>query len=135
MIRFWAVLEDCGLCDLGFLGLCLTWNNGREAIANLKKRLARVVANGNWIDLFPIYRVTNLEFWSSNHRVVLLELMGTETYGKNEGKGRGFRFETWWINDAECIDIVSGAWANNSFDGSINSFLMGLDGCTRDLKK
>ncbi|PON97533.1 Endonuclease/exonuclease/phosphatase [Trema orientale] len=126
--RLHEVLEDCGLDELGFVGPCLTWNNSKEATANVQERLDRAVANGRWTDLFPNFRFTNLEFWGSDHRVVLLDLEGRASDGWGDRQGRGFKFEPWWLKDSECPEIILEAWANHTFDGSINSFLTGLQG-------
>lgn len=39
MAAFRDVLADCGLTDLGFVGLPFTYDNGRDGNANVKVRL------------------------------------------------------------------------------------------------
>lgn len=48
MATFREVLEDCGLVDLGFMGLPFTYDNVRDGDANVKVRLDREVADTNW---------------------------------------------------------------------------------------
>ena len=45
MAAFRDVLADCGLTDLGFVGLPFTYDNGRDGNANVKVRLDRAVAD------------------------------------------------------------------------------------------
>jgi hypothetical protein len=52
MATFRDVLTDCGLTDLGFVGLPLTYDNGRDNNANVKVRLDRAVDDSNWRDMF-----------------------------------------------------------------------------------
>ncbi|PON40822.1 hypothetical protein PanWU01x14_294250, partial [Parasponia andersonii] len=52
---------------------------------------------------------------------------------EGEQYSQGFRFEEWWLNDAEFLDIVSRTCANHNFNGSANTFLGGLVGCASDL--
>ncbi|PON54607.1 Oxoglutarate/iron-dependent dioxygenase [Parasponia andersonii] len=42
--------------------------------------------------------------------------------------------EPWWLDDAEFLDTVSGAWANHNFDRSANIFMGGLVRCASNLK-
>ena len=48
MAAFRDVLADCGLLDLGFVGLPFTYDNGRDGNANVKVRLDRAVADTRW---------------------------------------------------------------------------------------
>lgn len=47
MAAFRDVLADCGLIDLGFVGLPSTYDNGRDNNANVKVRLDRAVDDSN----------------------------------------------------------------------------------------
>ena len=52
MAVFRDVLADCGLTDLGFVGLPFTYDNGRDGNANVKVWLDRAVDDSNWRDMF-----------------------------------------------------------------------------------
>jgi hypothetical protein len=52
MHLFRECLEDCQLTDLGFTGPKLTWNNKQVGEDNVRVRLDRVVANGQFLEIF-----------------------------------------------------------------------------------
>jgi hypothetical protein len=52
MTAFRDVLVDCGLTDLGFVGLPFTYDNGRGGNANVKVQLDRAMDDSNWRDMF-----------------------------------------------------------------------------------
>ena len=78
---FRACLDDCGLRDVGFRGNKLTWDHEKGGAQNLLERLDQIVANDDWIDLFPRHVVANLDFWGFDHRVVLIS---TQIVGLNK---------------------------------------------------
>ena len=45
MEKFKDTITSCGLCDMGFKGSQLTWNNRREDVSFTKERLDHVLAN------------------------------------------------------------------------------------------
>lgn len=47
------VMNQCGIIDLGAHGPRCTWNNKRTGMANIKKRLDKVLANPQWCSRFP----------------------------------------------------------------------------------
>lgn len=84
--QFWNELIECALQDLGFSGPPLTWNNGRDAEANIQERLDRVLADENWRRLFPSDVNHYLPFWGSDHRDLFVELVPShEKKPKREG--------------------------------------------------
>lgn len=57
MEGFRDCLSDCGLIDLGFAGQQFIWCNGRIGEQRTLVRLDRIVANENWLTLFPEAKV------------------------------------------------------------------------------
>lgn len=51
--RFGERINRCKLGDLGYSGSKFTWSNGREGLANIKKRLDRALSNSEWRTQFP----------------------------------------------------------------------------------
>lgn len=56
---FRSTMHNCGLEDLGFSGMKFTWFNRRKK-RPIFERLDRILANANWLSLFPDYNVTHL---------------------------------------------------------------------------
>ncbi|PON39196.1 hypothetical protein PanWU01x14_307070, partial [Parasponia andersonii] len=48
-------------------------------------------------------------------------------------RGRGFRFEQWWMREEECGSVILNSWSLSNFDGSATSFMSGLTNCAKDL--
>ncbi|PON87132.1 Endonuclease/exonuclease/phosphatase [Trema orientale] len=53
--------------DLGFTGPRLTWNNGWGSASNIQERLDHFLVSENWCDWYPNSKVSNLDFWGSDH--------------------------------------------------------------------
>ncbi|KAF4366602.1 hypothetical protein F8388_004266 [Cannabis sativa] len=81
---FQQALDKCSLADMGFQGQCFTWINKRQGAAHVQERLIAFVATRSGITCF-------------------LQVQ------KND-KPRGFRFETHWLKDEECHEIVTQTW-------------------------
>jgi exonuclease III len=93
MSLFREALIDCGLEDIGFVGVPFTYNNGREGVANVKVRMDRAVADSNWRDLFADATLRHLVSPRSDHCPLLLEIR------KEAWPSRGpriFRYEIMW---------------------------------------
>jgi hypothetical protein len=75
MEGFRQALEDCELCDLGFIGSRFTWSNCRTDVSYTQERLDRAVANREWCTLFPVASVTILAACSSDHNPILVSFL------------------------------------------------------------
>jgi len=67
MAEFRDCLNRYELCDLGFIGQKFTWCNGRDGEQCTKIRLDRMVANEDWLSLFPEVRVRHVAMSISDH--------------------------------------------------------------------
>lgn len=85
MAAFREVLGDCDLTDLGFSGLPYTYDNGREARANVKVRLDRAVADTRWRDVSPEATLRHLVSSRSDHCPLFLEIKRRAGRGINQG--------------------------------------------------
>lgn len=74
MVLFRDALNDCGLVDLGFVGLPFTYDNGREGAANVKVCIDRASADTNWRDFFADATLYHLVSSCSDHCPLLLEI-------------------------------------------------------------
>ncbi|MBA0712746.1 hypothetical protein Golax_011824 [Gossypium laxum] len=90
MAAFKEVLEYCELYDLGFFGQWYTCERGRLVDNNIREMLDRGVANTEWWDLFPRYKVNHLQHSFTNHCPVVVDTLGD---GGIEAKESGIEFE------------------------------------------
>jgi hypothetical protein len=68
MQNFREALMDCNLEDIGFMREPFTWKRGQ-----LRERLGRAMANGDWIIMHPGAVLQHLEYTRSDHRPILLD--------------------------------------------------------------
>lgn len=133
MDDFRDCLDACELRELETYGEQMTWDNRRAGCANVQERLDRVVVNLPWADLFQTARVSSLDFWGSDHRVIQISLEAPEPCGRR-GIPR-FRYEPWWMKDNDCESVIRQAWASNSFNSSPSSLMSGLSACASSLRE
>ncbi|KAK2636582.1 hypothetical protein Ddye_031374 [Dipteronia dyeriana] len=77
MENFHDELDFCELTDTGFIGPHFTWSNKRDS-GLVQERLDTGVSGFCWSQLFPFSSIENLDFWSSDHRALLVTI-GDET--------------------------------------------------------
>jgi hypothetical protein len=111
MEQFRAVLEDCGLSDLGFVGSKYTWTNGQQGGNFMKERLDRAVANRAWCALFNHREVRVLAARTSDHKPVLVRSI--DSSGVHSRFHRSFKFEAHWLADEDCLGVIGEAWAES----------------------
>ncbi|XP_030478202.2 uncharacterized protein LOC115695264 [Cannabis sativa] len=84
-------LFKCGGIDLGSVGGIFTWKNSRLAPNCIRKRLDRVIADGDWCTVFSNARVQNYPIIGSDHAPILLD-----TWGETLKLNYPFRFLQVW---------------------------------------
>jgi hypothetical protein len=132
MNNFRQCLEVCGLGDLGFIGPCFTWNNGREDEDFIQERLDRAMANREWSLIFPFVTVTVLAASRSDHNPILIQY--SEFQEERQQYRRGFKFEEAWTKDVEYSSIVQSAWGGNSVgESDIQAVQTKLSSCQHTL--
>ncbi|KAI9082690.1 hypothetical protein K1719_035264 [Acacia pycnantha] len=100
----WVDMHD--MRDVGFIGPEFTWKRGSS-----EARLDRMLANDQWLNMFPNASVAHLPFFKSDHRPLLLCLNMAETSTK---PNRPFRFIAAWVLHDSFDDFVKLSWAQNS---------------------
>ncbi|KAM6582365.1 hypothetical protein CsatB_009367 [Cannabis sativa] len=94
---------------MGFEGQCFTCLNKRQGAAHVQERLDRYFCNQDWHNLFPSVKVINGDFIHSDHRPIAA-ILENVVRSRQFDKKKSFRFETHWLKDTECRDIVTQTW-------------------------
>jgi len=102
---FRELLNDCALMDVENKGCAFTWANNRDGEELVKKRLHWVLYNIEWRVRFFHAEAYALLAIGSNHSPILLSLLPPSMKRKKE-----FRFEAYWMEDAECQEVVQSVW-------------------------
>ncbi|XP_049348952.1 uncharacterized protein LOC125813502 [Solanum verrucosum] len=104
-LEFIAVIEACGVVDLGFSGQKFTWSNKRGIHHRIWKRLDRALVNDGWLEKMPQTTITHLPSVGSDHCPLLLEMTARE-----EEHIRYFKFLNCWADQPKFLDIVKACW-------------------------
>ncbi|XP_031094434.1 uncharacterized protein LOC115998904 [Ipomoea triloba] len=120
-------LQDCALFDLGMQGHKFTWERGRGSEHWVEEQLDRAVASSEWRELYGNAKVLNILATSSDHSAIFLDLKGRPV----RRVGRRFKFESAWLLDAQCRDVVEASW-RQSFT---LDFPCRIHACSQDLRR
>ncbi|KAL5544765.1 hypothetical protein UlMin_008549 [Ulmus minor] len=133
---FRKAVDDCQICDLGFVGDPFTWcNNWPNDL--IYERLDRGFGNIDWMDHFPNAKVEHLATICSDRRPLLFSFgnhLVADRCGRKKRVNR-FHFEEAWSNDPGCGELVKSCWEVPATLGSADSLLDKLDWCGRKLQR
>ncbi|KAL8101394.1 hypothetical protein AgCh_033322 [Apium graveolens] len=125
--QFREVIDDCYLRDLGFEGCWYTWVRGRTPETCVRERLDRVLCSSSWLALYPNIRVEHLVRYKSDHSALLVRFT---LPARQKRKRTRFKFETCWLLDKSCEEVVKRAWdrtTGESLPEKINAVARGLE--------
>jgi hypothetical protein len=111
MELFRDCMDACSLVDLGFSGPKFTWSNKQDAQCNVRVRLDRAVANGEFKELFEECGVENIITTSSDHYAVCLTLKINQPRLVNLPVQQGFRYEAAWRRAEDYTQAIEMAWS------------------------
>lgn len=94
-------LVECGLVDLEFKGAKFTWRNNRREDQFIMERIDMAFANPKWRELHDQTMVFVEVAVGSNHNLLTLN-----TYVPLEKVGKPFRFESFWVTDEDCSNVI-----------------------------
>ncbi|XP_072077756.1 uncharacterized protein [Arachis hypogaea] len=104
--RFGALLDECGLIDLGVHGSLYTWFRHMQGNRFLSKRLDRGVSTDVWCFRFSESYVENLARMHSDHCPIMVRCQGND---RRVGV-KPFHFQVVWSYHPSFSSVVRGAW-------------------------
>lgn len=99
---FNEALQDAGLVDRELVGHQFTWERGRDTEDWMEVRLDRALTNLDWLFMFPMTKLYNLEGTSSDHCPILLV---PQVLTRPKALCR-FKFENAWMMEPMCEILV-----------------------------
>ena len=130
MVNFNEIINSCGLRDLGYNGPKFTWNYERADGVRIHERLDRALATLEWVRLFPLVKLYHLSSPVSNHAPLVLRMV-LNPWGRKQKKL--FRFESMWLKDQRCKQVVNDAWQKGLSSVEGNTLQNCLDQCRSSL--
>ena len=89
-----------------------------------------MLANKEWMDLFPIAKLYHLTSSASDYSPLSLHLVPKK---KKKKIRKSFRFESMWLKGNRCEEIVKAAWEEGVHSGVDDVLKSCLEHCRHDL--
>lgn len=90
----------------------------------------RFLATSQWEDLFPHAKVTHGVAVYSNHLPICLD---TKIRVVGRRKERLFRFETMWMGEKGCEDIIEDTWRRGNVHHGVQNVMSLISECSERL--
>ncbi|KAL2892477.1 DELLA protein GAIP-B [Bienertia sinuspersici] len=116
-IEFPSVVDDLGLKDIPIEGRFYTWSNRRDGDDFLEEKLDRVLANNEWLNVFPDSCANTITWDGSEHFPIVFKL-NQEVEGPTEETPKLFRFEARWLHDENFDTFLKEAWNDSLSEGN-----------------
>ncbi|KAH7853775.1 hypothetical protein Vadar_006420 [Vaccinium darrowii] len=111
--EFHAMISESGLIDLESKGPKFTWRNNRRGEEFIMERIDMAFANYKWRELYEKALVFVEPAIGSDHNPLVLN-----TKVPLDKVGRPFRFESFWVTEDGCHEVVLESW-NRQQEGSL----------------
>ncbi|XP_048494767.1 uncharacterized protein LOC125494918 [Beta vulgaris subsp. vulgaris] len=118
--HFRDTVNDLSLRDLGYVGVWHTWERGNSFSTCIRERLDRFLCTSSWLELYPNSCVEHSIRYKSDHSAIILR----PTRISRPAGQRRFFFESSWLLDAGCEELVRSSWldsAGQSLPGRVTS--------------
>ena len=107
MRAFREVINKCQLRDLGYVGSDYTWSRRLQSRDWIRERLDRALVSTSWAESFPTVRLFHVATSVSDHCILVLK--ETSYKRKQSQCPKVWRFESMWLDDIRCEDVVQEA--------------------------
>ncbi|XP_023871998.2 uncharacterized protein LOC111984613 [Quercus suber] len=131
MANFCEAINSCQLRDLGYIGQDFTWSRRLGNRGWVRERLDRALVSSGWAAKFPKKRLYHKANSSSDHCMLLLK--DSPSTSRRKRGPKPFRFETMWLKEESCADVVSTAWLKGMCSDSGSSLYHCLEECRLSL--
>lgn len=107
-------------------GYHFTWSSGKGTVDAVKERIDGALVSSDWLNFFPLAKLSNLMASISDHSPIFLTLIPRV----QQKRSRLFKFENSWLQEYSLWDTVVESW-NSLLQGS---FVDKVERCTADLE-
>ena len=98
----------------------------------IRERIDRSFATIEWLNLFPSARLYHLASSDSDHCCLMLRINKRVKCRRSK---KLFRFESMWLKDEKCGDIVKETFVEGELIGVANNFTLCMDRCREALSR
>ena len=132
MQAFRGAINKSQLRDLGYVGSDFTWSRRLGCRGWVRERLDRALVSTNWDESFPAARLFHVATSVSDHSILVLK--ETTHPRKHMQRTKVWRFESMWLEDVRCKEVVQGAWDMGKSRGSSWPLETCIEECQVSLK-
>ena len=129
---FREAINRSRLRDLGYVGSDYTWSRRLGSRGWVRERLDRALMSTNWAEAFPLVKLSHLSNLVSDHSILILK--ETSLPRKQQRQPRLFRFESMWLEDERCKNVMEEAWEKGRTSHSQWPFEACLEECQSSLR-
>lgn len=131
MPRFNNAINFCGLREVGFVGPTFTWLYQKRDGTQIHERLDKALVSQDWLSLFLSLKLYHKSSSVSDHSSLLLNFLPKPKKGKQK---KLFKFESMWMGDARCEQVVVATWNEGLLSSSDFPVVRCLDECRKRLE-
>ena len=129
---FREAINKSRLRDLGYVGSDFTWSRRLGSRGWVRERLDRALVSTDWAVMFPSVKLYHLSNSVSDHSILVLKEAWIPRWKQRQTKL--FRFESMWLEDRQCEEVVEVAWARGQQSLSRWPLEACLEECQRSLQ-
>lgn len=119
MNAFRNALNQNALSTLGTTGPNFTWDNKHQGPDCILEQLDRFTAKEEWISNFLAHYSKNLDFFNSDHRLVLLNTNPKSTKDSSRPT-KTFNFEHKWLLEDDYKATIKNLWSSIPRNTTLN---------------